>query len=725
MGSFLPPSNAQTQAMIALAQGAVALIDAEARILFVSTSLLGHSVDNAYGQSLLDDIHPDDLPYFRMQFQRCLDHPDVQIHTQLRTFHKDGSTRVFETVLLNKLNDADIGAIALHYFDITEQKAIEIRQTSNRKFLEKVGTVLSESLEYTATINRVVSLVLGYLADWCSLDLLAEDGSIEQITVGNANPELVQCIKDTGFHRLVSFSPQSPVATVIATGEVLYVPHLTSEMLASAGVSTGALSSARDLDKYSFVAAPLKARGHVLGVLSLMRSGESGKYDEDDLAFIKDVTTRIALHIDNAQLYREAQHAQKQAALLAEITTLLAESLESSDILQRLARIVVDSFADYCFVHRFSADGGLYRAAGAHRDAELCGVVNQLLECPIEPEGQHYIRTVIDRNLPSLTRDGNPLVSKMPDGPYKDMIQRLAPNSWIMAPLVAGGTCLGSLLLARSQGSPQYTSKDVHFVHELARRASIAIDNERLYRESQEASRLKDQFLATISHELRTPLTSIAGWAAILQRKNIDEKILVQALDGIQRNVRLQTSLVEDLLDVSRIITGKLRLDPKVVDLQTLVASSVDNVRSMTDAKSIKVAFIAEGHTGPILCDPNRIQQIFWNLLSNAIKFTPANGNIKVVVRRNQANGAEIIVSDTGIGIAPEFLPFVFDRFRQFDGSTTRNVAGLGLGLSIVKHLVELHGGTVHAESAGVGQGSTFRVILPSAAVAAAQAASE
>jgi signal transduction histidine kinase len=316
------------------------------------------------------------------------------------------------------------------------------------------------------------------------------------------------------------------------------------------------------------------------------------------------------------------------------------------------------------------------------------------------------------------------LVSKMPDGPYKDMIQRLAPNSWIMAPLVARGTCLGSLLLARSRGSPQYTTKDVHFVHELARRASIAIDNERLYRESQEASRLKDQFLATISHELRTPLTSIAGWVAILQRK-IDEKILEQAVDSIQRNVRLQTSLVEDLLDVSRIITGKLRLDPKVVDLQPLVASSVDNMRSMTDAKSIKVAFIAEGQTGPILCDPNRIQQVFWNLLSNAIKFTPAKGNIKVVVRRNQANGAEIIVSDTGIGIAPEFLPFVFDRFRQFDGSTTRNVAGLGLGLSIVKHLVELHGGTVHAESAGVGQGSTFRVILPSAAVAAAQSTSE
>jgi len=407
--------------------------------------------------------------------------------------------------------------------------------------------------------------------------------------------------------------------------------------------------------------------------------------------------------------------------LLAEITTLLAESLESSNILQRLARIVVDSFADYCFVHRFSADGGLYRAAGAHRDAELCGVVNQLLECPIEPEGQQYIRTVIGRNLPSLTRNGNPLVSKMPDGPYKDMIQRLAPNSWIMAPLIARGACLGSLLLARSQGS-QYTTKDVHFVTELARRASTAIDNERLYRESQEAGGLKDQFLATISHELRTPLTSIAGWAAILQRKNIDQKTLEQAVDSIQRNVRLQTRLVEDLLDVSRIITGKLQLDVKAVDLQPLAASSVDNLRSMADAKAIKIAFIAEGQMGPILCDPNRIQQILWNLLSNAIKFTPANGSIKVVVRCNEPNVAEMIVSDTGIGIAPEFLPFVFDRFRQFDGSTTRDVAGLGLGLSIVKHLVELHGGTVRAESVGLGQGSTFQVLLPSAPIAAAQA---
>jgi signal transduction histidine kinase len=221
-----------------------------------------------------------------------------------------------------------------------------------------------------------------------------------------------------------------------------------------------------------------------------------------------------------------------------------------------------------------------------------------------------------------------------------------------------------------------------------------------------------------MSHELRTPLTAIAGWSAILQRKNISAKTFEQALEGIQRNVKLQTSLVEDLLDVSRIVTGKLRLEIKSADLQALVGLTLDNMQSMADAKSINVDFVTEGQLRTITCDPDRIQQVLWNLMSNAIKFTPENGSIKVAVRSTPANAVEIIVADSGIGITREFLPFVFERFRQFDGSTTRSVAGLGLGLSIVKHLVELHGGSVHAESMGLGQGSTFRVLLPAAAPA-------
>ena len=180
--------------------------------------------------------------------------------------------------------------------------------------------------------------------------------------------------------------------------------------------------------------------------------------------------------------------------------------------------------------------------------------------------------------------------------------------------------------------------------------------------------------------------------------------------------------MVDDLLDVSRIVTGKMRVDMRPVDLWFLVQASVDNMQSAAEAKGMKIDFVQEGTTLPIVCDPDRIQQVLWNLLSNAIKFTPTNGCITVTVRQNSANHVEIVVTDTGIGIPSEFLPFVFDRFRQYDGSSTRYTAGLGLGLSIVKHLVELHGGTVHAESAGLGLGSTLRVVLPRNAVKNAQA---
>jgi signal transduction histidine kinase len=222
------------------------------------------------------------------------------------------------------------------------------------------------------------------------------------------------------------------------------------------------------------------------------------------------------------------------------------------------------------------------------------------------------------------------MVSQMSDGPYKEMIRRLAPYSWIVAPLIARGNRLGALLLARSEKSPQYTQNDLRFVEELARRAAIAIDNERLYRESQEAGRLKDQFLATVSHELRTPLTTIVGWTSILQKNEVDSETFDKALASIQRNVRLQQSMVDDLLDVSRIVTGKMRLDMRPVDLWFLIQVSVDNMQSSAEAKGMKIEFASEPTPLPIICDPDRIQQVLWNLLSNAIKFTPSRGRIKV-----------------------------------------------------------------------------------------------
>jgi PAS domain S-box-containing protein len=231
-------------------------------------------------------------------------------------------------------------------------------------------------------------------------------------------------------------------------------------------------------------------------------------------------------------------------------------------------------------------------------------------------------------------------------------------------------------------------------------------------REAEEASRIKDEFLATISHELRTPLNAILGWARMLGAGGLDEPTSRRGIEALQRNALSLTELVNDLLDVSRIISGGLRLDVRAVEPATVVESAVDAVRPSAEAKGIELHCHLDPATGPVLGDPERLQQVAWNLLSNAIKFTDKGGRVQVLLER-VGSYVELTVSDTGNGIAEAFLPYVFDRFRQADSSITRSYGGLGLGLSIVRHLVELHGGAVHAASDGVGRGSTFSVRLP------------
>ena len=230
-----------------------------------------------------------------------------------------------------------------------------------------------------------------------------------------------------------------------------------------------------------------------------------------------------------------------------------------------------------------------------------------------------------------------------------------------------------------------------------------------------EASRMKDEFLATVSHELRTPLNAMLGWAQVLQSLAPEKpEKLRHGLATIVRNAKLQAQLIDDLLDVSRIVAGKMRLELRPVELVPVIEAAVEAIRPAADAKRIRLLRHLDPATGPVAGDPARLQQVVWNLLSNAVKFTPAGGQVEVWLTRTAAGG-EIRVHDTGAGIEPEFLPHVFERFRQVDGSPTRKQGGLGLGLAIVRHLVELHGGTVRAESAGVDRGSTFLVNLPRA----------
>jgi PAS domain S-box-containing protein len=293
------------------------------------------------------------------------------------------------------------------------------------------------------------------------------------------------------------------------------------------------------------------------------------------------------------------------------------------------------------------------------------------------------------------------------------------------------GEVIGGLFF----GHPEvgvFTERTERIVVAIAAQASVGIDNARLYdaarraaqerqellsreREARTAaermSELKDEFLANLSHELRTPLNAILGWAQMLRLGNRSDADVKKGLETIERNARVQTQLVEDLLDMSRILSGKLRLDVQSVEPTTFIEAALDTVRPSAAARGIRVESLLDGAAGPVAGDPSRLQQVMWNLLSNAIKFTERGGKVQVLLERVNSH-IEITVADTGAGISAEFLPFVFDRFRQADASTTRRHGGLGLGLSIVKHLVELHGGSVSAGNSSLG-GAVFTVVLP------------
>jgi len=295
----------------------------------------------------------------------------------------------------------------------------------------------------------------------------------------------------------------------------------------------------------------------------------------------------------------------------------------------------------------------------------------------------------------------------------------LGPSSMMVIPLVARGRPLGALTFLFGESGRRYGRLDLELAEELGRRAALAADNAWLYRSSQEArkaaeraNRAKDEFLATLSHELRTPLTPILGWTVMLRSGTLDQAGMLRGLEVIERNVRAQTQLIEDLLDVSRIVTGKLRVEVRPIELVPVVEAGLDAVRPSAEAKEIHLDVQLDPMDCKVLGDPDRLQQVVWNLASNAVKFTPKAGRVEVRLNRVDSQ-VQLSVRDNGKGISADFLPYVFDRFRQADSTSTRKYGGLGLGLAIVRHLVELHGGTVHAESSGPDQGATFTVRLP------------
>jgi signal transduction histidine kinase/integral membrane sensor domain MASE1/CheY-like chemotaxis protein len=413
----------------------------------------------------------------------------------------------------------------------------------------------------------------------------------------------------------------------------------------------------------------------------------------------------------------EAVEAGKRERFMAEASAVLSASLEFENTLNALTKVAVPFLADCCIIDVLNAEGKAERVAAAHILAEKEQVLLQLKQKYIPDENSfqpaaRVIRSGKPELLPEITDE---IISKhTKDASHFQIIKQLGIHSHIAVPMISGTTTIGAINLGLVISQRKYTEEDLLLAQEFAKHASLAVQNSRLFQDLQNANRVKDEFLATVSHELRTPLTVILGWAKTLEQieENVDLEIKKKALRSIARSAELQAQIVDDLLDLSRVRTGKFRLQLKSFLLPFILNNALDAVRPAAAAKGIEVSIDIQPGVGIFYGDPDRLQQIFWNLLSNAVKFTEEGGKISLHSRLNGEN-IEIAVADTGKGIAPEFQPHLFERFRQADSSYARKYGGLGLGLALSKHFVELHGGSIGAQSDGIDRGATFTIRLP------------
>ena len=417
---------------------------------------------------------------------------------------------------------------------------------------------------------------------------------------------------------------------------------------------------------------------------------------------------------DRKRAEEERQASAQRWQFLAQASTALGSSLDVDQVLRTIARLSVPALADWCTVDLLEVDGSVRRVAVAHADPTKRDIVDMAATYPPDPEGRHPRTAVLRSGRSILFRDfpQDSLDQIASNEAHRAALQRLGYRSAMIVAVTARGRTLGALTFATAESGRRYGPDDLALAEDLAHRAALAVDNARLYAEAQEASRLKDDFLATVSHELRTPLASMMNWVALLRQGKIGPEQVARGLDVLQRAGESQARLIDDILDVSRIVSGRLRLQPQRVELADVVRDAVETVRPAAEAKRVRLEVASDAGDARVVGDPARLQQVMWNLLSNGVKFTPEGGRVTVRLEHT-AQEATIVVTDSGEGIAPEFLPFVFDRFRQGERVATRRHSGLGLGLAIVKHLVEAHGGQVEARSEGRGMGATFVVRLP------------
>ena len=607
----------------------------------------------------------------------------------------DVTGRAFGTEEIRRLQDfANQAAIAL------EKARLFALETSRREQLEALAHV-QRDLSAELDLDRLLGLIVeraGRLFEGTGFAYLfdEESQSLGPRVWGRAEPESEAPFPAEG----------GMVASCAGARRGLLVNDYPG--------SPYALPAVVRLGVRHAMAQPLVSRDRLLGVLVVAR-GVDAPFRPEDFASFEGLAVQAAVALDNAILFVEAGRQRREAEVLAELAPSINTAQDVSTVLQR----VVDGAKELCrcdltsVALRETESGSIVmrNRAGEYRGAQDRFVV--------EP-GRGAGGLVLESGRPF--RSDNMAEDARITRAAAEFVELEGLVATLVVPIMVGGRVEGLLYVHRRMPK-SFDDRTEAVLLQLAEYAAIAIHNMRMLAhehqmraEAESASRTKDEFLATLSHELRSPLQPLLNWAYLLRSPNLDPASAERALDAIERSTKTLGQLIEDLLDVSRIVTGKLRLQARPVRLPGVVRAAMEAVESAAVAKSVTLEARVESDLPAVMGDPDRLQQVLWNLLSNGIKFTPKGGRVTVTVAGRNSE-VLLTVADTGAGIKREFLPHVFERFRQAESSTNRAYGGLGLGLAIVRHLVELHGGSVAVQSEGEGQGATFSVRLPVAAV--------
>lgn len=439
------------------------------------------------------------------------------------------------------------------------------------------------------------------------------------------------------------------------------------------------------------------------------------------IASLRDITERRLAEESARRLFREqaaraaAEVAARRFRFLAEASTLLASSLDHRETFAALARMCVDTIADWVVIYTLDEDGHPQRAEATHRDPDRHNTLRQLCDQPIDPHGSHPVLRVIESLTPMLFEevDDAELHRIAQDGEHLRLLRALGVRSFMIAPLIARGRCLGAISFVAGETAGRFDRYDLEVVQDLALRAALAVDNSRLYREAQDADRAKSDLLAVISHDLNTPLNAIMGHAELLEM-GIPEPLGDAALERVARireSARHLLYLISELLSFARLDAGRERVEPEEIDARTLVQEIGGVLEPLASRRGLHFRVECDDSPLTLRTDPNKLRQILLNLGSNAVRYTE-QGEVGIEVRSGEDGTVQIRVCDTGVGIDDGDLPHIFEPFWQVEAHRGSSDAGTGLGLSVVHRLVELLGGSVDVESSP-GSGSTFTVSLP------------